>query len=42
MEDSYGLIYEKDDQVVGFAMGFFKQYDDIDVLLFTKTSRLGR
>ena len=37
MEDSYGLIYEKDDQVVGFAMGFFKQYDDIDVLLFTKT-----
>ena len=29
MEDSYGLIYEKDDQVVGFAMGFFKQYDDI-------------
>ena len=29
MEDSYGLIFEKDNQVIGFAMGFFKQYDDI-------------
>ncbi|WP_026512203.1 GNAT family N-acetyltransferase [Butyrivibrio sp. LC3010] len=29
MEDSYGLVLEKDDQVIGFVMGFFKQYDDI-------------
>ena len=29
MEDSYSLILEDGSKVVGFAMGFFKQYDDI-------------
>ena len=29
MEDSYGLIMEKNDATVGFAMEYFKQYDDI-------------
>lgn len=29
MEDSYGLIMEDNGAVVGFAMGYFKQYDDI-------------
>lgn len=29
MDDSYALIMEQDDYVVGFAMGYFKQYDDI-------------
>ena len=30
MEDSYGLIMEGHDAIVGFAMGYFKQYDDIN------------
>lgn len=29
MEDSYGLIIENGNSVLGFAMGYFKQYDDI-------------
>ena len=29
MEDSYGLIIENDNSVLGFVMGYFKQYDDI-------------
>ena len=29
MEDSFSLIAEKADAVLGFAMGYFKQYDDI-------------
>lgn len=29
MEDSYGLIAENENSVLGFAMGYFKQYDDI-------------
>ncbi len=29
MEDSYGLIIENGNNVLGFAMGYFKQYDDI-------------
>lgn len=29
MEDSYALILEENDTVLGFAMGFFQQYDDI-------------
>ena len=29
MEDSYGLILENGNGVLGFAMGYFKQYDDI-------------
>ena len=29
MEDSYGLIMKDNDATVGFAMGYFKQYDDI-------------
>lgn len=29
MEDSYSLILEEDNKAIGFAMGFFKQYDDI-------------
>lgn len=29
MEDSFSLIVEEDDAVFGFAMGYFKQYDDI-------------
>ena len=28
-EDSFSLILEKDDRTLGFAMGYFKQYDDI-------------
>lgn len=29
MEDAYGLIVEEDESILGFAMGYFKQYDDI-------------
>ena len=29
MEDSYGLIAENENSVLGFLMGYFKQYDDI-------------
>lgn len=29
MEDSYGLIIENENSVLGFAMGYFKQYDDV-------------
>lgn len=29
MEDSYALILEDEENVLGFAMGYFKQYDDI-------------
>ena len=29
MEDSFSLILERDDVILGFAMGYFKQYDDI-------------
>lgn len=29
MEDSYGLIMKDRNVVIGFAMGYFKQYDDI-------------
>lgn len=29
MEDSYGLIVEDSNRVLGFVMGYFKQYDDI-------------
>ena len=29
MEDSYGLIMVNNGAVIGFAMGYFKQYDDI-------------
>ena len=29
MEDSYGLIVENGNSVLGFVMGYFKQYDDI-------------
>ena len=29
MEDSYGLIVENENSVLGFVMGYFKQYDDI-------------
>ena len=29
IEDSFSLILEKNDSVIGFAMGYFKQYDDI-------------
>ena len=29
MEDSYGLIMKDNNTTVGFAMGYFKQYDDI-------------
>ena len=29
MEDSYGLIVENGNGVMGFVMGYFKQYDDI-------------
>lgn len=29
MEDSFSLILEEDDSALGFAMGYFKQYDDI-------------
>ena len=25
---SFSLILEKDDSILGFAMGYFKQYDD--------------
>ena len=29
MEDSFSLILEENNTVIGFAMGYFKQYDDI-------------
>lgn len=29
MEDSYGLLVENEYDVLGFVMGYFKQYDDI-------------
>ena len=29
MEDSFSLMLEKNDAIIGFAMGYFKQYDDI-------------
>lgn len=29
MEDSYCLILEDNDTVLGFAMGYFEQYDDL-------------
>lgn len=29
MEDSFSLILKEDNAVIGFAMGYFKQYDDI-------------
>lgn len=29
MEDSFSLILEEKNAVLGFAMGYFKQYDDI-------------
>jgi len=29
MEDAYGIILGKENHVIGFAMGYFKQYDDI-------------
>ncbi|MCI9676853.1 MAG: GNAT family N-acetyltransferase [Lachnospiraceae bacterium] len=29
MEDSHGLIVENTNNVLGFVMGYFKQYDDI-------------
>lgn len=30
MEDAYALIMkEDDDKIIGFAMGYFKQYDDV-------------
>ena len=29
MEGAYGAIVQEDNQVIGFAMGYFKQYDDI-------------
>lgn len=29
MEDSFSLIMEENESILGFAMGYFKQYDDI-------------
>ncbi len=29
MEGGYSLILEDEERVIGFAMGFFKQYDDL-------------
>ena len=29
MEDAFSLILEENESVLGFAMGYFKQYDDI-------------
>ncbi len=29
MKDSYALLLEEKDKVIGFAMGYFQQYDDI-------------
>jgi len=29
MEGAYALLLEQEDKVIGFAMGYFKQYDDI-------------
>lgn len=31
MKDSYGLMAERDNEVIGFIMAYFKQYDDIIV-----------
>ena len=29
MQDSFSLIMTEEDEVIGFVMGYFKQYDDI-------------
>ncbi|WP_022668946.1 GNAT family N-acetyltransferase [Desulfospira joergensenii] len=29
IEDSFVLIQKKDNEIIGFAMGYFKQYDDL-------------
>ena len=29
IEDSFVLIQKKDNEIMGFAMGYFKQYDDL-------------
>lgn len=47
IEDSYGLIAEKENRVIGFAMGYFKQYDDLvgytleEIVLDPKWQRQG-
>lgn len=29
IEDAYGLLLEEEEKVIGFAVGYFQQYDDI-------------
>ena len=47
MEDSYGLILNHDNSVVGFAMGYLCQYDDgiaynlVEILVSQKYQRKG-
>ena len=46
-EDSYCLISEEDNSVIGFAMGYFEQYDDcfaydlVEIVVSTKLQNRG-
>ena len=46
-EDSYCLILEEDKSVIGFAMGYFEQYDDcfaydlVEIVVSTKLQNQG-
>ena len=47
MEDSYGLILTNNNSVIGFAMGYFSQYDDgkvynlVEIVIFHEHQRKG-
>lgn len=47
IEDSYGLTLSKDNSIIGFAMGYFVQYDDgkaydlIEIVISYKYQRMG-
>lgn len=47
MQDSYSLIMKDNDTVVGFVMGYFKQYDDIigytleEIVIATEYQNMG-
>lgn len=47
MQDSYALIMKDNNDVVGFAMGYFKQYDDIigytleEIVIATEYQNMG-
>lgn len=47
IEDSYGLTLSNDNSIIGFAMGYFVQYDDgraydlIEIVISHKYQRMG-